>query len=226
MVNFQLKPFVVVRLSPLVCGRMPVWHYIQGCPFPAECGRKKTTPVAKNMTFSGLTKEAAVEKCVHHLMSSSLHQMRKADAIEAAENMEMQTFEEDTDDESARNSDALAQRPRSPPVDRLRQPRKLPPPAPQPAEPRQKRGRVLPLDDAELQEDPLVRDISDQVSQLVAKNLSSSSFDSGSDAKREARKCIADAEDAALKAQAIAQSAAQAFADVANKLNRAWHSMA
>jgi hypothetical protein len=226
MVNFQLKPFVVVRLSPLVCGRMPVWHYIQGCPFPAECGAKKTTVATKNMTFSGLTKEAAVEKCVHHLVSSSLHQMRKADAIEAAENMEMQTFEEDTDDESARNSDALAQRPRSPPVGGLRLPRKLPPPAPQPAEPRQKRGRVLPLDDAEPQEDPLVRDISDQVSQLVAQNLSNSSFDSGSEAKREARKCIADAEDAALKAQAIAQSAAQAFADVANKLNRAWHSMA
>ena len=226
MVNFQLKPFVVVRLSPLVCGRMPVWHYIQGCPFPAECGRKKTTPFAKNMTFSGLTQEAAVEKCVHHLMSSSLHQMRRADAIAAAEGMEMQSFEEDTDDESARNSDALAQRPRSPPVGGLRLPRKLPPPAPQPDEPRQKRSRVLPLDDAELQEDPLVRDISDQVSQLVAKNLSSSSFDSGSDGKREARKCIADAEDAARKAQAIAQSAAQAFADVANKLNRAWHSMA
>ena len=71
-----------------------------------------------------------------------------------------------------------------------------------------------------------MRGISDQVSVLVAKSLASSSkasFDAESN--REAKKCIADAEDAARKAQAIAQAAAQAFGDVAMKLNRAWHSM-
>jgi hypothetical protein len=227
----------VVSTSPrLVCGRMPLWHYIQGCPFPAECGRNKTTPFAKSMTFSGATQDAAVEKCVYHLVNSSLHKMRRADAIDAARRMEFHTYDEATDDEAAENLDALAQRPRSPPRGVLRQPRSQPPPAPQPSDPSSKRIRLQLENDAqssdqvsELEGDPLVKDISNQVSELVAKNLSNlSNLSSGSDAdsKREARKCIADAEDAALKAQAIAQSAAQAFADVANKLNRAWHSMA
>ena len=72
-----------------------------------------------------------------------------------------------------------------------------------------------------------MKGISDQVSVLVAKSLASTaSFDAESAAiARMAKKCIADAEDAARKAQAIAQAAAQAFGDVAMKLNRAWHSM-
>ena len=71
-----------------------------------------------------------------------------------------------------------------------------------------------------------MKGISDQVSALVAKSLSGSSSSSpDSGATREAKKCIADAEDAARKAQAIAMAAAQAFGDVATKLNRAWHSM-
>jgi hypothetical protein len=256
MVNFQLKPFVVVRLLPLRCGKMPVWHYISGCPFPAECGRNKTTPVRKNLTFSGATKEAAIEVCVQHLMTSSLHQLSRALATAGAERMQLQCFEEDTDDESSATASALAERPRSPPAGRLRMPRAKPPPAPNVDEPRQKRGRVLALDnepigaarlriapqiapqvriepqDSDVEADPLVSEISQQVSRLVAQSLGDLSIEAGSeakrdasDAKREARRCIAEAEDAALKANAISLAAAQAFADVANKLNRCWHAM-
>jgi hypothetical protein len=221
----------VVSTSPrLVCNRMPLWHYIQGCPFPAECGRNKTTPFAKSMTFSGATQDAAVEKCVNHLVNSSLHKMRRADAIDAARRMEFHTYEEPTDDEAEENLEGnpLAQRPRSPPRGVLRQPRSQPPPAPRsppPSGPSSKRARLELENDAQSDGDPLVKDISDQVSELVAKNFTNLSSGSDAESKREARKCIADAEDAARKAQAIAQSAAQAFADVANKLNRAWHSM-
>ena len=92
--------------------------------------------------------------------------------------------------------------------------------------PSTKRARLELEHDEENDPDPLVKGISDQVSALVAKNLtSSSSASSGAESKREARKCIADAEDAARKAQAIAQAGAQAFGDVATKLNRAWQLM-
>ena len=212
----------VVSTSPrLVCNRMPaVWHYIKGCPFPEQCGRNKTTTIAKSMAFSGVTQDAAVEKCVYHLVNSSLHKMRRADAIDAARGMEFYTYEEPTDDEAEAEEaegNPLAQQPRSPPRGVPRQ---------RPAiGPSSKRARLELGDDAQSDGDPLVKDISDQVSELVAKNLTNLSSGFDAESKREARKCIADAEDAARKAQAIALSAAQAFGDVATKLSRAWHSM-
>jgi hypothetical protein len=199
---------------------MPLWHYIDGCPFPQQCGKNKTTAFPKSMKFAGLSMDLAVEKCVYHLMSSSLHSMSKVDATRAAREMEFHTYEEPTDDEAEDADDTLSLdvRPQSPPRGRVTR-------HGHGVGPRTKRARKE-LDHDEGAPDPLVKGISDQVSALVAKNLSaSSSSSSDSAARREAKKCIADAEDAARKAPAIAMSAAQAFGDVAKKLNRAWHSM-
>ena len=79
---------------------MPVWHYIDGCPFPEQCRKNKTTTIAKSMKFAGLSQDHAVEKCVYHLVNSSLHNMSRVDAIKAARGMDFYTYEEPTDDEA------------------------------------------------------------------------------------------------------------------------------
>ena len=84
----------------LVCGTMPLWCYIDGCPFPQQCGKNKTTTFPRSMKFAGSSMDGAVEKCVYHLMSSSLHTMSKADATRAAREMELHTYEEPTEDEA------------------------------------------------------------------------------------------------------------------------------
>ncbi len=191
---------------------MPLWHYIDGCPFPQQCGKNKTTTFPKSIKFAGLSMDPAVEKCVYHLMNSSLHTMSKADATRAAREMELHTYEEPTEDEAEDGDVALPLdvRPQSPPQGRVSKRRG------DEVSPSPKRAR-LELEHDEAAPDPLVKGISDQVSALVAKCLSLRT----SGARVEARKCIADAEDAARKAQAIAMAAAQAFGDVATKLSRA-----
>ena len=197
----------------LACDRMPLWHYIDGCPLPEQCRKNKTTTIAKSVKLAGLSMDHAVEKCVYHLMNSSLHTMSRLDAIRAARGMDFHIYEEPTDDEAEDDKDKAEEdiEQRSPPRDR--------------AAPSTNRAREVEQEE-EFVPDPLVKGISDQASVLVAKSLAtSSSASSDAESKREAKKCIADAEDAARMAQAIAQAAAQAFGDVAMELNRACHSM-
>ena len=200
----------------LVCGTMPLWCYIDGCPFPQQCGKNKTTTFPRSMKFAGSSMDLAAEKCVYHLVNSSLHTMSKADATKAAREMELHTYEEPTEDEAEDGDVALSLdvRPQLPPRRRVSKRRG------DEVSPSPKRAR-LELEHDEAAPDPLVEGISDQVSALVAKCLSLRT----SGARLEARKCIANAEDAAREAQAIAMAVAHAFDDVATQLNRAWHSM-
>jgi hypothetical protein len=61
------------------------WYYISGCPFEGECGAKRTTDVKKKrLSFYGSTEEEAQEKCVNHLVLSSLQNKSKRVVWEAA----------------------------------------------------------------------------------------------------------------------------------------------
>ena len=86
------------------------------------------------------------------------------------------------------------------------------------------KSRRLAIEPAETDSDPLVTDISTRVAALVQADISargSLSSNSALQTRRSAKRNIADAEEAARKAEAIAISAAQAFGGVAAKLSRA-----
>ena len=157
---------------------MPVWHYIDGCLLPQQCGKNKTTTIATSMKFAGLSQDHAVEKCVYHLVNSSLHNMSRVDAIKAARGMDFYTYEEPTDDEAEGDKVPfpLDLRPRSPPRGRVTQRQR------HEVGPSTKRARLEYEHDEENGPDPLVKGISDQVSALVARNLTSRSS-SSSDAE-------------------------------------------
>jgi len=60
-------------------------YYISGCPFDGECGAKRTTDVKKKRLSSyGCIEEPSQEKCVNHLVLSSLQNKSKRVAWEAA----------------------------------------------------------------------------------------------------------------------------------------------
>ena len=173
------------------------WYYISGCPLPEECNAHKTvTSKKKSLTFSGLTIEDAVEKCAQHLMQSSLHKLSKAQAFDIAQNHAINEHEEEDKEEEEEDPMPVA------------------------------KARRLALEPAE-ESDPLVADIGNRVAALVKADFSSShgSSSSGLQTRRDAKRNIADAEEAARKAQTIAMSAAQAFGECAAKLNRACHQL-
>ena len=154
----------------------------------------------KSLTFSGLTMEDAVEKCAQHMIQSSLHKRSRTEAYDIAWSQNMSEHDEPTEDEMEDS-----------------QVRPIP----------VAKARRLALGTAETDPDPLVADISTRVAALVHSDISSRgsrSSSSGLQTRRDAKRNIADAEEAARKAQSIAISAAQAFGDVAAKLNRA-HNM-
>ena len=194
---------------------MPIeWRYIDGCPFAAECSSKLTRKKAKKLSFSGRTPEEAQEKCANHLMLSSLHLKSKRVAWETARAQEINVFEQDTDDDE----------PDDVKVEECEDPR-------MPKRPRLAGGGD---DEDAAASDPLVAELSSQVSKLVGKNLAAASSAAASSAPtrkatvpwrslRAIKETVSDAEQAARKAQDIAMKAAQAFGEVAAKLNRDYH---
>ena len=203
------------RLSTVLCfaqlrDAMPTaWFYIKGCPFPDECNALKTSSTAKRLKWTGKTGQEAVDKCAHHLMQSQLHRKTKKDAYQAAWDG-LESYEDNTEDE-ADVGDATP---------------------PQPT----KRSRMAIADEAlshgdDDSADPLVTQIAMQVEKQVERlrerrqQSSSSTLLVRTDERRAvlhaAVQNIADAEAACRKAQGFAQSAAQAFGEVASKLNRA-----
>ena len=192
------------------------WHYIGGCPFATECCRQLTQRKNKKIAFSGRTAEEAQEKCAHHLILSSLHLKTKRVAWEAALAQEVHTYEDDTDEEPDD-------------VEECERPTKRP--------------RLAGGGDDEGADasDPLVVEISSQVSKLVGKNIAAASSAAASSSVvslrptakaaipwrslREFKETISEAEQAARKAQDIAMKAAQAFGEVAAKLNRHYHNL-
>ena len=201
--GFVAKHWVAFRPLARCCvvlqvvAAMPTtWYYISGCPLPEECNAHKTvTSKKKSLTFSGLTIEDAVEKCAQHLMQSSLHKLSKAQAFDIAQNQAINEHEEEDKEEEEH---------------------------PMPVA----KARRLALEPAE-ESDPLVADIGNRVAELVRADFNSShgSSSSGWRTRRAAKRNIAGAEEAARKAQTIVMSAAQAFGDVAAKLNRAYHQL-
>ena len=182
------------------------WHYIGGCPFAAECSRQLTQKKNKNVGFYGRTPEEAQEKCAHHLMLSSLHLKSKRVAWEAALAQEVNVYEEDATDDDEEG----------------------------PSMPKRPRLAGGGDDEDAAASDPLVAELSSQVSKLVGKNLAAASSAAASSAPtrkatvpwrslRAIKETVSDAEQAARKAQDIAMKAAQAFGEVAAKLNRDYH---
>lgn len=182
------------------------WHYIGGCPFAAECSRQLTQRKNKNVGFYGRTPEEAQEKCAHHLMLSSLHLKSKRVAWEAALAQEVNVYEEDATDDDEEG----------------------------PSMPKRPRLAGGGDDEDAAASDPLVAELSSQVSKLVGKNLAAASSAAASSAPtrkatvpwrslRAIKETVSDAEQAARKAQDIAMKAAQAFGEVAAKLNRDYH---
>ena len=192
------------------------WRYVGGCPFAAECSRQLTQRKKKNVGFSGRTPEEAQEKCAHHLMLSSLHLKSKRVAWETARAQEINVFEQDTDDDE----------PDDMKVEECEDPRM----------PKRPRLAIGGGDEDAAASDPLVAELSSQVSMLVGKNLAAASSAAASLAPRPnsavpwrslrpITDSISDAEQAARKAQDIAMKAAQAFGEVAAKLNRDSHNL-
>ena len=187
------------------------WHYIGGCPFAAECSRQLSQRKNKNVGFYGRTPEEAQEKCAHHLMLSSLHLKSKRVAWEAALAQEVNVYEEDATDDDEEG----------------------------PSMPKRPRLAGGGDDEDAAASDPLVAELSSQVSKLVGKNLAAASSAAASSATvslaptpkaavpwrslRAIKETVSDAEQAARKAQDIAMKAAQAFGEVAAKLNRDYH---
>lgn len=182
------------------------WHYIGGCPFAAECSRQLSQRKNKNVGFYGRTPEEAQEKCAHHLMLSSLHLKSKRVAWEAALAQEVNVYEEDATDDDEEG----------------------------PSMPKRPRLAGGGDDEDAAASDPLVAELSSQVSKLVGKNLAAASSAAASSAPtrkatvpwrslRAIKETVSDAEQAARKAQDIAMKAAQAFGEVAAKLNRDYH---
>jgi hypothetical protein len=177
------------------------WYYISGCPLLEECNAHKVSGKKKSLTFSALTMEDAVEKCAQHMIQSSLHKRSRSEAYDIAWSQNMSEHDEPTEDEM---EDSQVK-----PI------------------PVAKARRLAALETTETDPDPLVTDISIRVAALVNSDISSRgsrSSSSGLQTRRDAKRNIADAEEAARKAQSIAISAAQAFGEVAAKLNRA-HNM-
>ena len=173
------------------------WYYISGCPLLEECNANAKSGKKKSLTFSALTVDDAVEKCAQHMIQSSLHNRSRSEAYDIAWSQNMNEHEEPTEDEMEE------------PV------------------PVTKARRLAALETTETDPDPLVSDISVRVAALVNSDISSRgsrSSSSGLQTRRGAKRNIADAEEATRKAQSIAISAAQAFGEVAAKLNRA-HNM-
>ena len=154
------------------------WYYIKGCPFPDECNKYKTTSKKKQLTFSGLTREDAVEKCAEHLRLSELHRITRSMAVEIAQEQDMYALEEPTTEEEE--------------------------------EPPAKSART------------------DSYSggQTASSSGGQAASSSGGQAAHETMLLINDAEEAVRKAQNFALSAAQAFGEVAEKLNQVKMSMA
>ena len=206
-----------------------VWFFIKGCPFPEECAVHKTNGVKKCLSWCGRTEQEAVDKCAGHLMNSVLHKKRKQVAYDAAWAAKMEDYEDDTDAEEGDEP--------------LKDEGGAPGTPPRPS----KRARMaidnggggnrppFEFDGDAAPRDPLVEELAARVERLVEARGRPSSSSSVQIVQahsvhhvqtvRDAKEKISDAEAACRKAQSFALSAAQAFGDVASKLNRAWQTL-
>ena len=192
--------FAVLLLIAACCvATMPkTWYYIKGCPCPEECSRLKTAGAKRKvLTFNGLCQEDAVENCAQHLMNSQLHNKGRKWAFDMAWEQTLHEYEEPTDDEAEAGGE-------EDPEEAI---------VPRPPKCR----RLTPV---KLEAPPLLDDLNTRVAALVGRPSSSQG-----QSLREARRLIADAEEAAQKAQGIALQAAAAFQEVAQKLSSVLHSL-
>ena len=205
-----------------------LWHYIDRCPFERECMANHTSlKKKKKVVFYGTSEEEAQEKCVQHLMNSSLHNKTHQVAWEKTRKMPMKTYEEPTDEEASDEEKAEVKEEKADSwsggdsgdseggSDHER--------------PWKRRHLAMP-NTASDSKDPLVEEMTNNIFGKVSSMLStshgrSSSSDSSVRGLRAAMQHIKDAEDAATKAQAIAANATQAFGEVAKQLNRAFTSL-
>ena len=188
---------------------MPRWYYIQGCPCPAECNKHKTTVKTKTLKWWGSCAEDVIDQVVHHLTTSTLHKMPKANARELVLNQVMETYEDDEDEDNANDKNTGS---------------------------REKRKRADSDDDEDPLVTDISRRVSNLVGknlQQLALPCPPSRASSSSDSPmprnepniHAAKLAVESAEVAARKAQAISLQAAAAFGEIAKKFRDAYEAM-
>jgi hypothetical protein len=183
-------------------------YYISGCPFDGECGAKKTTNGKKHvLIFYGSTAVEAQGKCANHLLRCSLHNKSRFVAWAAAIDQDIHTIKHcaelvawDSIDRLLHTfDDSNSGEENETHEVGMMKPSKCP------------RLEYGCGDEAEAGHS--IAKLSSNVSMSIEAASSSGSL-------RATKGYIADAEQAARKAQNIAINAALAFGDVAEKLNR------
>ena len=101
-----------------------VFHFLNGCPFPDECNKEKTTSKPKKLRFWGWTVDDCKQSICEHLKNSQLHdKINTMDEARAAldqlENLDIQEGEMEQANEEPPSSQAKA-RAKSPGVNRSR----------------------------------------------------------------------------------------------------------
>ena len=205
------------------------WWYISGCPCPEQCNKRKTTGIAKKLTFSGRSPEEAISKCATHLVQSGLHNKSKREATELASAAPMLSYEEDTDDEAVPLQQGEAHDTKTLSSDS----EEFDEPQPLPMRKKQRLAIGAPPAASRRSPDPLVAELSATILHEMRGSSSSgipfqlaSTDQRGHHALlRAARRDIQDSEAAAKKAHDIAVSAMNGFAEVQHKLNKAWKAL-